>query len=78
MVALVTKTIFYTTVQKVGDIWLSITTLPQIGDVQAEADSVELIDWHTRANICGYMELDPFDFDVHYEFSGEAPKYYLD
>lgn len=76
--ALMTKTIFYATVRKVGDKWLTTTTLPDIGNIESEAESEELIAWHARLNICGYTDLNPFDFELHFDFPGVAPKYYLD
>ena len=73
-----TKTIFQARVTTEGDIWVSTVDIPEIGDFQSEADAPELIDWHTRTSICAFTEMDPFDFEVHYEFTSGAPKYYLD
>jgi hypothetical protein len=78
MVEVMTKTIYSATVKKDSDTWVITTELPEIGLIRAEAEFDWQIDFHARANICGYLELDLFDFDMRYEFVGESPKYYVD
>jgi hypothetical protein len=73
-----TKTIYSATVTKDSDTWLIATELPDVGLIKAEAEFDWQIDFNARANICGYLELDLFDFDMRYEFVGESPKYFLE
>ena len=54
--------------------WLIATDVPGIGLIHAYAESDLEIDLMARQNICSFTELNPFDFDIHFEFPGETPK----
>ena len=78
MVAVMTKQIFTSLVSREGDRWVIATELPDIGIVRAEAKLDSEIEWHSRLSICDFTELKPFDFDIHFAFSGDAPIYLID
>lgn len=71
-----TKLVFTSQVIPQDGGWFITTDLPEIGDIHAFAETYEEIDVLVRTNICGYMDWNPFDFDLKYEFPGAAPKYF--
>ena len=74
MVGLMTKLIYISTVTKREDGWLISTDVEDIGLIHALAVTDEEIDLMARQNICSFTDHQPFDFDIHYEFPGEAPR----
>ena len=77
MVAVMTKTVYTCVVRKEGAKWIIATDLPEVGIIEAEAELDWQIDRHARLSICDFTEDEPFDFDIHYEFIGDAPGYLI-
>jgi len=73
-----TKQIFTSKVRREGDIWITTSLLPDGGKAEAEAKFDSQIEWHARLSICSFTDLKPFDFDIHFEFAGDAPTYLID
>jgi len=78
MVAVMTKQIFTSTVRRERDQWVITSILPDGGTIEAEAELDSEIEWHARLSICSLTDLKPFDFDIHFAFSGDAPVYLID
>lgn len=73
MVGTMTKALFVTTVTRKDAGWLLATDVPEVGLIHAFADSDLEIDLMVRQNVCSFTDLQPFDFDIHFEFPGESP-----
>ena len=73
MVEVMTKALFVSTVVRQDKGWLIATELPEVGAIHAFAETDDEIDLMARQNVCSFTELNPFDFDIHFKFPGEAP-----
>ena len=72
--AVMTTTIFQVKVARKDSGWLIATDVPGVGLIHAFAETDLEIDLMARQNICSFTELNPFDFDIHFEFPKETPK----
>ena len=76
MVEIMTKLIFSSRVVPQDSGWLITTSVPYAGEIFAYAASSDEIDLVTRENICSTTDLDPFDFDLSFDFPEASPTYY--
>ena len=70
MVEQMIKTTYKAIVQKSGVYWA--ISVPEIAGIYSQALSRESVEEMTREAIAFWFEVDPFDFDIEFEFIGEV------